>query len=69
GWGREDTDFANRALFHGLKVKHVRCGCIGYHLWHQECSRDRLSVNDELLKQTLRSKQAVCEHGYLQTEI
>ncbi|PSW72921.1 family 2 glycosyl transferase [Photobacterium sp. GB-50] len=63
GWGREDSDFAQRLVNNGIKIQHIRCGCIGYHLWHEGNSQDNLGVNHELLLDTIKNKKIRCDNG------
>jgi glycosyltransferase involved in cell wall biosynthesis len=63
GWGREDSDLVARLFFLGLKRKCIRFGAIGYHLYHREQSRDSLSANDTMLRQTMAAGQYWCTDG------
>lgn len=63
GWGREDSDFAQRLVNNGIKIKHVRCGCIGYHIWHTGNSQENLDINHELLLDTIKNKKVRCNNG------
>jgi len=63
GWGREDSEFVERLFNSGIKRKDLRFGAIQYHLYHNESSRDMLSVNDELLDFTISKKLKICKDG------
>jgi len=63
GWGREDTEFVVRLLNRGVNRKNVRFNLIQFHLWHQSSSRDFLSKNEEILKNTLNNKLSWSDNG------
>ena len=54
GWGREDSDFVVRLLHHGCAIRSARLAACVLHLFHEEVERDRLSINEEKLKETIR---------------
>jgi GT2 family glycosyltransferase len=55
GWGREDSDLVVRMLKNGATIRSGRFAACVAHLYHQELSRDQLSVNDVKFKQRLQS--------------
>jgi len=57
----EDSDAEYRLKFLGLKMRSVKGAAIQFHLWHPEQSKDPL--NQELLRNVLRNKEAVCRNG------
>ena len=63
GWGREDSELAVRLYRYGLRRKSHGFMAICYHLWHEENDRTRLSVNDALLQQWIKSDGYVCANG------
>ncbi len=63
GWGREDSELAVRLFAYGLKRKGHQFMAICYHLWHEEHNRDRLSINDELLRMTVQKNGFICSNG------
>jgi GT2 family glycosyltransferase len=63
GWGREDSDMAARLLNLGIKRFNLKFLAICYHLYHAQQSRDRLTKNDELLKEVIESKAIVAKKG------
>ncbi len=63
GWGREDSEFAARLLNVGLQRRNLKFCALGYHLHHAMHVRDRLTVNDGILKQTLDEHRTWCEKG------
>lgn len=63
GWGREDSEFAARLLNSGIKRQNLRFHALGYHLHHQVNARDRLTVNDSILKATIVEQRSWCERG------
>lgn len=63
GWGREDSELAVRLYVYGLKRKGHPFMAICYHLWHEENNRDRLSINDELLRMAVQTNGYFCSNG------
>ena len=68
GWGREDSDFCARLMHSGVGRQDLKFKAVAYHLHHEGESRNRLSVNDELLKKTLISKSVQCVNGIQKIE-
>ena len=66
GWGREDSELAVRLYHYGLKRKDHPFMAACFHLWHDENSRERLSVNDQLLKKAMDSNDYFCPNGLVQ---
>ncbi len=63
GWAREDTEFAQRLLFAGLRRKKDIFNAICFHLYHPLQSRDTLHERDKLLRQSMESGRMRCEIG------
>mgnify|MGYP000844631476 CR=1 FL=1 len=63
GWGREDSELVVRLLNAGFVRKSLKFKANGLHLYHPENNRDRLSVNDGLLAETIANKKTRCENG------
>lgn len=63
GWGREDSEFTARLLNSGIKRQNVKFYALGYHLYHSMNTRDRLAVNDTILKETIEKKCDWCQLG------
>jgi glycosyltransferase involved in cell wall biosynthesis len=63
GWGREDTEFVVRLLNNGVSRKNVHFNLIQFHLWHSHSSREFLSRNDEILKNTINNSLIWSEDG------
>ncbi len=63
GWGREDSELAVRLYRYGLKRRTHPFMAICLHLWHEENTRDRLGVNDELLRGAISSGSYRCRNG------
>ncbi|MEQ8303989.1 MAG: glycosyltransferase [Cyclobacteriaceae bacterium] len=63
GWGREDTEMAVRLMNTGVKRYNLKFGGFGYHLFHPENSREMLTVNDGILKQTIQERLIRCANG------
>ncbi|MCP4105852.1 MAG: glycosyltransferase [Desulfobacteraceae bacterium] len=66
GWGREDSELAARFYGYGLKRKEHPFMAVCFHLWHEENNRERLAINDSLLKETIKSNGYVCSNGLVQ---
>ncbi len=52
GWGREDDEFAARALNAGLHCRQLRFAGLAYHLHHPERHQHGASRNDRYLQET-----------------
>lgn len=63
GWGREDSEFAVRLMNSGLNRYNLKFLAISYHLHHKECPRDRVPMNDDLLRKTISKKYMRCDNG------
>lgn len=63
GWGREDSEFVHRLLNQGLQRLYLKFAGVGYHLYHNENSRQSLSENDKILQNTIDNKLTYCENG------
>jgi glycosyltransferase involved in cell wall biosynthesis len=63
GWGREDSEFTARLLNLGLRRQNLKFFALGYHLYHPMNTRDRLPINDAILKQTIEKQARWCERG------
>jgi len=66
GWGREDTDLVVRFHQYGLRRRFFKLQGLAYHLHHREASRDRLGLNDELLRRARDGRSWRCELGVAQ---
>ena len=66
GWGREDSEFTARLLNAGIRRQNVKFYALGYHLYHPINTRERLSINDGILRQTIEQKCTWCELGIKQ---
>lgn len=65
GWGREDSEFANRLLCAGIKRKNLKFSAAAYHLYHIENARATLPENDLRLQQSIDQKRIWCEDGVM----
>ncbi|MBF0226704.1 MAG: glycosyltransferase family 2 protein [Desulfobacterales bacterium] len=63
GWGREDSELAVRFYGFGLKRKIHPFMAVCFHMWHEEYSRERLNINNELLRKAIESKKYFCSNG------
>ena len=63
GWGREDSELAARLVHAGVVLKKIKSCAIQYHLYHEIETRSGLNLNDEILKNTIKTKKIRCEQG------
>ena len=63
GWGREDSEFTARLLNTGVRRQNLKFCALGYHLHHSMNERDRLVINDSILRRTIDEKLRRCERG------
>jgi len=63
GWGREDSELAARLYNLGLKRREHPFLAVCFHLWHDENKKDRIGINDTLLKEQMESKLITCKNG------
>ncbi|MEJ1239180.1 glycosyltransferase [Chryseolinea sp. T2] len=63
GWGREDSEFIARLQHAGVRKFHLKFAGAAFHLYHPESRRDTLSVNDQILKDTVEKKVIKCDNG------
>lgn len=63
GWGREDSEFANRLLCAGVKRLNLKFSAAAYHLDHNENARSALPENDSRLCRSIDEKRTRCEDG------
>lgn len=63
GWGREDSELAERFFKYGLRRKDQRFLALCFHLWHESNDMSRLQTNDALLQKTLDSPAYFCVNG------
>ncbi len=67
GWGREDSELAVRFFKYGLKKKEHPFMAVCFHLWHAENDRNRLNINEQLLKQAINKNEYYCEQGLVRS--
>ncbi|MCC1485253.1 glycosyltransferase family 2 protein [Winogradskyella immobilis] len=63
GWGREDSELALRLHNFGIKARRLRYKGILYHIYHNEKSKDRLEINNEIEQNTITNKVTWCKNG------
>ena len=63
GWGREDTELAVRLMNSGIKRFNLKLAGFGYHLYHPENSRDKLTINDKILNDSIERHSNWCPNG------
>jgi len=63
GWGREDSELALRFHNFGLQGKRIRYRGIVFHIYHNEKSKSRLEINNDIELQTIANKVVWCKNG------
>ncbi|WP_323789674.1 glycosyltransferase family 2 protein [Psychroserpens sp.] len=63
GWGREDSELALRFHNFGLQGKRIRYRGIVFHIYHNEKSKSRLEINNDIELQTIANKTVWCKNG------
>lgn len=63
GWGREDSELALRFHNFGLQGRRIRYRGIVFHIYHNEKSKSRLEINNEIELQTIANKTVWCQNG------
>ncbi len=63
GWGREDSELAMRFINSKIFGKTLKFGGIAFHIYHPENSKSALSVNDEILENTIVEEITSCANG------
>lgn len=63
GWGREDSEFAARMLNRGVARQDIKFSALAFHLHHPHRSLSSLSINDQLLENTVKNQLSWCMNG------
>lgn len=63
GWGREDSEFVARLLNAGVRRWNLKFHALGYHLNHPMNTREKLTINDGILRKTVDERLVRCVHG------
>ncbi len=63
GWGREDSEISARLINTGVKKMNLKFSGIQYHLYHPILSKDRLTINDIILKNTITENRKFATNG------
>lgn len=63
GWGREDSELVIRLFNLGIRRYYLKFSGIGYHLHHEENTRESLKSNDQILQATINEKLIRCLNG------
>lgn len=63
GWGPEDSEFVARLLNAGVQKRFMKFGGLGFHIYHKENSKSRLTRNREILHATISTRATFCEKG------
>jgi len=69
GWGREDSEISARLINSGLCKNKLKFSGIQYHIYHKENSRERINLNDEILKNTVKNNKVYIENGIKKNSI
>jgi len=69
GWGKEDNDIAARLCNLGIKLRFLQFQAILFHLYHPENTRNKVSMNIELLQESVDKKITCIQQGIYKTEI
>lgn len=62
-WGKEDDEFVDRLLRHGILEKKVRFRALMYHLYHTERDRSEEHKNLALLAECIANKKKRADEG------
>lgn len=63
GWGREDSEFANRLIKADVRRRDLVFAGLTCHLHHPPRSREKLERNDELLAEAVANDSFRCDRG------
>jgi glycosyltransferase involved in cell wall biosynthesis len=63
GWGREDSELALRFHNFGLRGRRIRYRGIVFHIYHNEKSKSRLEINNDIELNTIKNKVVWCKNG------
>jgi len=63
GWGREDSDLAERFFKYGLRRKDIKGRAVCYHLYHASHGRESLERNTARLEEAVKKGGHRCEKG------
>ncbi len=63
GWGREDSEIIVRLINKGVLGRRLRYRGIVYHIFHDEKSKNRLNLNDEIQLNSIQNKLTWCKNG------
>lgn len=63
GWGREDSELAIRFHNYGLQARRLRYRGIVFHIYHEEKSKNRLELNNQIEQNTITNKVKWCKNG------
>jgi len=63
GWGREDSEFAVRLMNKGSKRYNLRFMAVAFHMYHNDCTRNQLFENENLLREAVEKKLTRCVNG------
>lgn len=63
GWGREDSELALRFHNLGLQGRRLRYAGIVFHIFHNEKSKDRLEINNDIERKTIEENVVWTKNG------
>ena len=66
GWGMEDSEMIQRLHNIGIVAKRLKFAGIAFHIYHKEQSKDRVSFNAGIEKETTEKKITFTEKGIAQ---
>ncbi|WP_296491952.1 glycosyltransferase family 2 protein [Rhodoferax sp.] len=69
GWGHDDADFVLRLHHAGVVRKNGYCATEVYHLWHQEASRNNVSLNADTVRERVKTDIVRSTLGYSQNHL
>lgn len=63
GWGLEDSELAIRLIMSGKKRQFLKFGGVVYHIYHKYNSRNRVSINIEIMDNAIEKRIKHCKNG------
>ncbi|MBP6410997.1 MAG: glycosyltransferase family 2 protein [Pseudarcicella sp.] len=68
GWGKEEEDLVLRLTNNNIKLRSLKFGGIGYHLFHKSSQRDSFDKNVSLLQKSKKEKITYIENGIIKSK-
>lgn len=63
GWGREDSELAQRLINAGVVRRNLKFSSVAFHLWHRNANQDAVARNHERFERTQRERLTRAECG------